>query len=210
MIGDGIKVGLGQHGFSVDWFRDGREGLRALAAAQYDAVVLDLTLPGMDGMDVLQKWRAQGATMPVLLLTARATLDNKIDGLDKGADDYMVKPFALKELAARLRALMRRSHNLPASIITHGALSFNPANFTVSRSGEELNLSPKEIMLVELFLHHKERVLSKAFIEEKIYPWGEEVASNAVEVHVHHIRRKLGHDFIRTVHRMGYILGEAR
>ena len=209
LIGDGIKVGLSKFGFSVDWFTEGLLGFNALQAAQYDAVVLDLTLPGLDGMDILQKWRQQQSTIPVLILTARTTLDNKIDGLSQGADDYMVKPFALQELAARLRALIRRSHNMPFSVITHGSVSFNPLTFTITQNNENINLSPKEVQLVELLLHNQGRVLTKAAIEEKLYPWGEEIASNAVEVHVHHLRRKLGKKFIQTVHRVGYKLGGA-
>ena len=208
LIGNGVKVGLRQMGFSVDWFEDGSLGFKALESAQYDAVVLDLSLPGMDGMDILQKWREREATIPVLILTARATLDNKINGLSKGADDYMIKPFALQELAARLRALIRRSHNKPFSTIKHGATSFNPLTFKVSQNGKVIDLSPREVQIVELLLMNQGRVLTKAMLEDKLYSWGEEVASNAVEVHIHHLRRKLGKNFIQTVHKVGYCLGE--
>lgn len=210
LIGDGIKAGLSRQGFSVDWVTDGLVGKEAVTTGAYDAVVLDLSLPGADGIDILKHWRRSGRSEPVLVLTARDTLGQRIKGLDSGADDYLGKPFALEELAARLRALTRRSHGQAAPLLTHGNISFCQESRTVKRSGEEVLLSPKETLLVELFLNNRQSVLSKNTIENKIYPWGDEVSSNAVEVHVHHIRRKLGQDFIKTVHGLGYILGESQ
>ncbi len=209
LIGSGIKMGLSKHGFSMDWFRDGKTGLHALASADYDAVILDLGLPGMDGLDILQSWRKAGSVVPVLVLTARDAISQRVEGLNLGADDYLGKPFDLEELTARLRALVRRSHGTPAALLNHGAVSFDPVSRGVCLHGAPVPLSPKEIMLVELLLLNKQNVLSKNTIEEKLHPWGEEVSSNAVEVLVHRIRRKLGNGFIKTVHAVGYALGEA-
>lgn len=208
LIGDGIRAGLRRHGFSVDWLTDGAQAHHALAAAPYDAVVLDLTLPGMDGLEILQHWRASGQKVPVLVLTARGSLDNRVEGLNLGADDYLSKPFALEELVARLRALMRRSHNQPSALLVHGPVIFNPQTRQAECHGEDVSLSPKGLALLEIFLLHKNTVLSKALLEEKLYPWGEEIASNAIEVHVHHLRAKLGSSFIKTVHGQGYMLRE--
>lgn len=209
LIGDGIKAGLGKQGFSVDWLTDGAVARDVVTLAEYEAVILDLTLPGVDGLDILRHWRAAGEAVPVLILTARGALDQKVEGLNLGADDYLAKPFALEELVARLRALVRRSHGQAKPELAHGFVTFDPESRRVCLDGTEVALSPKEVMLVELFLLNKGNVLSKSSIEEKIYPWGEEVSSNAVEVHVHHIRRKLGGSFVRTVHGVGYTLGEA-
>ncbi len=207
LIGDGIKAGLNRHGVVTDWVEDGRAGREALSLSEYDAVVLDLSLPGLDGLDILRQWRASGRTEPVLVLTARGAIDQRVEGLNLGADDYLGKPFALEELLARLRSLVRRSRGAPTAMLGHGAVVFNPESRTTTLEGKEISLSPKETALLELFLLNRRTVLSKSFIEEKLYPWGEEVSSNAVEVHVHHIRRKLGNAFIRTAHGMGYALG---
>jgi len=209
IIGDGIKTGLARQGFGVDWLTDGTEGREGLLTAEYDAVILDLSLPGVDGLDILQYWRAQGQGIPVVVLTARGALDERVKGLNLGADDYLGKPFALEELAARLRALVRRRHGQAAPLLVHGAVSFNPGSRGVLQDGKTVSLSPKATMLLELFLLNKGKVLSKSVIEEKLYPWGEEIGSNAVEVHIHTLRRKLGRAFIKTVHGSGYILGEA-
>jgi two-component system response regulator QseB len=209
IIGDGIKAGLAKQGFCVDWFTDGTHGRDGGLAADYDAVVLDLSLPGADGLDILRSWRDRGRSVPVLILTARGALDQRVQGLNLGADDYLGKPFALEELTARLRALIRRRHGQAAPLLVHGCVHFNPESRGVLQNGTRVPLSPKATMLLELFLLNKERVLSKHAIEEKLYPWGEEVDSNAVEVHIHTLRRRLGKAFIKTVHGAGYILGEA-
>ena len=208
IIGDGIKAGLTDLEYAVDWFTDGLAGMEAGKDAAYDAVILDLGLPSADGLDILQNWRKAGLKFPVLVLTARSSLENRVAGLNLGADDYLGKPFALEELNARLRALIRRSNGQVTPVLSHGGVTFDPERRMVCKGGVEVPLSPKETMLVELFLLRKNRVLSKEQIEEKLYPWGEEVVSNAVGVHVHHIRRKLGDRFIKTVHGVGYILGE--
>lgn len=208
IIGSGIRAGLTRLGFSTDWFRDGQEGVDALSAAPYDAVVLDLSLPGLDGLDILRRWRQQGLDVPVLILTARGALDQRLEGFHSGADDYLGKPFALEELAARLQALIRRRHGQTAACLVHGGVSLDTAGRRLVCNGEEISLPPRTLALLELFLLHRGQALTRRQIEDNLYPWGEEVSSNAVEVHVHAIRRKLGRDFIKTVHGVGYMLGE--
>ncbi|MEG0870196.1 MAG: quorum sensing response regulator transcription factor QseB [Hafnia sp.] len=209
LIGDGIKAGLIKMGFSVDWFAEGKQGLNALDSAPYDAVVLDLSLPGMDGLDILRKWRQNGHDEPVLILTARDALEQRVAGLQQGADDYLCKPFALIEVAARLQALIRRRHGQVQTTLTHGPVSLDPINLTVTHEGEAIYLKPKEFALLELLLRNEGRVLPRPLIEEKIYNWDDDVSSNAIEVHIHHLRKKFGSSFIRTVHGIGYTLGEA-
>jgi two-component system response regulator QseB len=208
LIGNGFKMGLPGLGFVVDWFKDGILGKQALASADYDAVILDLGLPGMDGLDILRAWRVSGHDIPVLILTARDAISQRVEGLNLGADDYLGKPFDLEEVEARLRALVRRRHGVTTQLLDHGAVSFNPQSRTVFLNGRPAALGQKEVMLVELLLLNGQSVLSKDAIEEKLYPWGEEVSSNSVEVLVHRIRRKLGPGFIKTVHSIGYTLGE--
>lgn len=208
IIGSGIRAGLTRLNFSMDWFRDGQEGLDALSAAPYDAVVLDLSLPGLDGLDILRCWRRRGLDVPVLILTARDALDQRLAGFHNGADDYLGKPFALEELAARLQALIRRRHGRTAACLVHGGLSLDTASRRLFRDGEEISLPPRALALLELLLLHRGQALTRRQIEDSLYPWGEEISSNAVEVHVHAIRRKLGRDSIRTVHGVGYMLGE--
>ncbi|WBF46282.1 quorum sensing response regulator transcription factor QseB [Serratia rubidaea] len=209
IIGDGIKVGLSQLGFTLDWFSDGKLGKQALDSAPYDAVILDLSLPGIDGLDLLREWRQAGEDVPVLILTARDALSQRVDGLQSGADDYLCKPFALAEVAARLQALIRRRHGRLSAQLTHGRLVFDTAARSVTLDGALVTLTPRELAVLELFLHNKGRVLARPLIQEKLYSWDDEVSSNAVEVHIHHLRRKLGNGFIRTVHGVGYTLGDA-
>ncbi|KGB03042.1 hypothetical protein DR73_2739 [Enterobacteriaceae bacterium ATCC 29904] len=209
LIGDGIKAGLTKMGFSVDWFTDGHTGQAALLSAPYDAVVLDLTLPGMDGLAILRAWRDQRRSEPVLILTARDALEQRVEGLRLGADDYLCKPFALIEVAARLEALVRRSHGQSQNLLQHGKVVLDPARLVATLEGAPLVLKPKEFALLELLLRNAGRVLPRKQIEEKLYTWDDDVSSNAIEVHIHHIRRKLGSEFIRTVHGIGYTLGDA-
>lgn len=208
LIGDGLKVGLSQLGFTIDWFTDGKQGQAALYVVPYDAVILDLSLPSLDGMDILKHWRTKGHDEPVLILTARDALDQRVQGLQQGADDYLCKPFALAEVAARLQALIRRRSGQLSPTLKHGDVEMDPVAMTVTCHGELIELKSKELSLLSLFLHNPNKVLSRALIEEKLYNWDEEVTSNAVEVHIHHLRRKLGSDFIRTIHGVGYRLGD--
>ncbi len=208
LIGDGLKIGLEKLGFSVDWFDNGLDGKEALYQAPYAAVVLDLGLPGEDGLEILSHWRQDGRKEPVLILTARGDVDQRIIGLNTGADDYLAKPFALKEVQARLNALIRRSSGSGTPQIVYKNITFNPQTRSVMQNGENVVLSPKEIALLELLLLNKNKVLSKETIENKIYSWSEEVQSNAVEVHIHHLRKKLGKDIVKTINKIGYILGE--
>ncbi len=206
LIGDGLKAGLDKSGFSTDWFDNGEDGKEALLQSPYDAVVLDLTLPEIDGLDILQSWRALGHKEPVLILTARGEVDERIKGLNLGADDYLGKPFSLAEVAARLNALIRRHGGEAGELIKYRNLSFNPHNKQTLLDGKEIALAPKEIALLELLLHNRNRVMSKEVLEQKLYSWDEDVSSNAIEVHVHHLRKKLGKDIIKTVNKLGYML----
>ncbi|MFS2221441.1 quorum sensing response regulator transcription factor QseB [Pantoea sp. B65] len=207
LIGDGIKAGLSKLGFSVDWFLSGKEGLVAPEAAPYDAVVLDLSLPHIDGLDILRQWRKNGQDVPVLILTARDALEQRVAGLQQGADDYLCKPFALSEVAARLQALIRRRHGQLQPTLQHGEVVMEPGSHKVTLRGEPLMLKSRELAILELLLLNAGRVLTRAQLEEKLYGWDDDVSSNAVEVHIHHLRKKLGSDFIRTVHGVGYTLG---
>ncbi|KEY60255.1 quorum sensing response regulator transcription factor QseB [Serratia sp. DD3] len=209
LIGDGIKVGLTRLGFSVDWFTSGREGKNALFSAPYDAVILDLSLPEIDGLVILREWRENNRQEPVLILTARDALSQRVDGLRLGADDYLCKPFALIEVATRLQVLIRRTYGQTQSELSHGKVTLDPVRLIASFDGEPLMLKPKEFALLELLLRNAGRVLPRKLIEEKLYSWNDDIASNAIEVYVHHLRRKLGSTFIRTVHGIGYTLGEA-
>lgn len=209
LIGDGIRAGLGKLGFSVDWLTDGQQGMQALSAATYDAVVLDLSLPQLDGLDILRAWRDRGEDIPVLILTARDAVAQRVEGLQQGADDYLCKPFALSEVAARLQALIRRRHGQLQPTLSHASLSFDPAARAATLNGAPVELKPRELALLELFMLNPGRVLTRAQLEEKLYSWEQDVSSNAVEVHIHHLRKKLGNSFIRTVHGVGYTLGES-
>lgn len=208
LIGDGLKMGLTKSGFSVDWFVNGGDGEEALRQAPYDAVVLDLTLPEVDGLDILQNWRREGHKEPVLILTARGEVEERILGLNQGADDYLGKPFALAEVVARLNALLRRKGGEAANVLSFHNIKLNQQTKQVWLNDIEVVLSPREIALLELLLHNKNRVLSKQQLEEKLYSWDDEVSSNAIEVHVHHIRKKLGKDIIKTINKIGYMMEE--
>ena len=208
LIGDGLNIGLGKLGFAVDWFKNGLDGREALFQAPYDAVVLDLGLPGIDGLTILKEWRSQGRKEPVLILTAQGDVNQKVIGLDSGADDYLAKPFALAEVAARIKALIRRRNDILNPLINHRNIIFNPQTKIVVQNGKNINLAPKELLLLELLLNNKNKVLSKETIENKLYSWNEDVSSNAVEVHIHHLRKKLGKSIIKTINKIGYILEE--
>ena len=206
MLGDGLRAGLRQMGFQVDWVRDGVAAERELRAVDYAAAVLDLGLPGKDGMEVLQALRAARNTTPVLVLTARDAVPDRIRGLDAGADDYVLKPVDLHELAARLRSLVRRSHGVAQDMLQAGALSLDPSARQVTWMGEAVPLSTREFDLLHTLMRSAGRVLSREQLEQQMYSWGLEVESNTIEVHIHHLRRKLQADVIQTVRGVGYML----
>ena len=206
MIGASAQKGLRQDGFSVDWVRDGTAALAALAANAFDVVLLDLGLPGKSGDEVLKSLRRSGNDVPVLIITARDKVQDRIAGLDGGADDYIVKPFDLDELAARIRAVQRRRAGRADPLIRVRDLTFDPAARRVSWRGEDVALSARELALLEALLERPGAILSRAQLEERIYGWGEEVESNAVEVYVHTLRRKLAPEVIKTVRGVGYVV----
>lgn len=209
MLGDGVQAGLGAAGFVVDWVRDGEAALAALAGEGFAAVLLDLGLPRRDGLSVLASLRGAGNAVPVMILTARDQISDKVRGLDLGADDYMVKPFDLDELAARLRALVRRASGRADACLRHGELVIDPAARTVTLRGEAVSLTSREFDLLRVLLDAAGRVLTRRVLEEQLYAWGDAVESNALEVHIHHLRRKLGSELIRTVRGVGYLIDEA-
>ncbi len=208
IIGDGLVMGLSKQGFTVDWLQDGALALDAPQKDVHEIIILDLSLPNVDGLDLLRHWRKKGFTMPIIILTARGTLDERVEGLNLGADDYLPKPFALSELVARLRALQRRNAGQTNPLLTHGKVSLDPQKRVALLEGEPLSLTPKLLTLLEIFLLNPQSVISRAMLEEKLYGWNEDLSSNAIEVHVHHLRAKLGTSFIKTVHGLGYKLGE--
>lgn len=209
-LGDGLTVGLRQAGFAVDWVKDGVAADHALKSEPFDLAVLDLGLPRLGGMEVLQRLRARGQDLPVLILTARDATPDKIAGLDAGADDYLVKPVDLDELAARIRALARRAGGRAAPEIHHGDLTLDPAGRRVSVAGNPVDLSAREFAVLQTLLENAGRVMTRAQLESAIYGWRDEPDSNALEVHIHHLRRKLGADFIKTLRGVGYLVEKAR
>lgn len=206
LLGAGILAGAKQAGIQADWVEDGAAALAALQSEPFSAVVLDLGLPRLSGLEVLRELRAARNTIPVLILTARDTSQDVIAGLDAGADDYMIKPFDLGELAARLRALVRRAAGSAAPLLEHGDLQLDPAARQISWQGKPVDLAPREFAVLHELLLNAGRVLTRAQIEAKLYPWGEEVESNALEVHIHHLRKKLAPELIRTVRGVGYMV----
>ena len=206
LLGDGLRAGLRQLGFQVDWVRSGDAAERELRAQDYAAAVLDLGLPRRDGMDVLAAVRAAGLATPVLVLTARDAVPDRIRGLDAGADDYVVKPVDLHELAARLRALVRRAHGQPRDRLRAGDVELDPAARAVRKGGTTVTLSTREFDLLHALMLNTNRVLTREQLEQHLYSWGQEVESNAVEVHVHNLRRKLGSALIQTIRGVGYVL----
>jgi two-component system OmpR family response regulator/two-component system response regulator QseB len=204
LLGDGLRAGLRQLGFLVDWVRDGEAAERELRAQPYAAAVLDLGLPLKDGMEVLAAVRQAGIALPVLVLTARDAVPDRIRGLDVGADDYVVKPVDLHELAARLRALVRRAHGQPQECLTLQGVTLDPAARSVQQAGAAVALSAREFDLLHALMLNGGRVLSREQLEQHLYSWGQEVESNAIEVHIHHLRRKLGAALIQTVRGVGY------
>ncbi len=206
LLGSGLRAGLNQRGFQVDWVRDGVAAERELSSAQHQAAVMDIGLPRQDGLTVLRTVRARGVDTPVLVLTARDTVSQRVEGLNLGADDYVVKPVDLDELAARLHALVRRAHGKTQTTLQLRDVRMDPSSRQVSRNGEVISLSTREFDLLQTLLLNAGRVLSREQLEQHLYRWGHEVESNTIEVHIHHLRRKIGAGLIDTVRGVGYIV----
>jgi len=210
MIGESLREALRRQGFAADWVRDGRAADAVLASERFDAVLLDLGLPQRSGLDVLKAARARGDATPVLVLTARDALADKVAGLDAGADDYLVKPFELDELLARLRAVVRRRAGRSSGALEVADLRLDPATHEVTRSGRAVVLSAREFALLQALMERPGAILSRAQLEDRLYGWGEELESNAISVYVHQLRRKLGDDLLHTVRGVGYYVGPAK
>lgn len=206
-LGDGIHKGLKQYGYTVDWLTDGRTALSCIKTEAFDVILLDLNLPGLPGLSVLREMRAAGITMPVLILTARHAIEDRIKGLDSGADDYLTKPFDLDELSARIRALQRRfSSNRAAPLLTYRDIELDPSSFTVTFKGQAVNLSRREFSLLQKLLENAGHVVSRDALNQCLYGWDDEIDSNTLEVHVHNLRKKLADThFIRTIRGVGYM-----
>ncbi len=209
LLGDGLARGLELAGWTVDWVRRASDAETAERTTAFDAVVLDLGLPDGDGQQLLARWRGRDSALPVVILTARDALESRIDGLDAGADDYLVKPVAVEELSARLRAVLRRASGRSQGVWQHGDLSFDPASREVTWRGRRVELTARETAVLDLLLSNPTRVLPKALIQEKLYDWRQDSDSNTVEVFVHHLRRKIDPSVVRTVRGLGYALGKA-
>ena len=206
LLGDALQVGLREQGFAVEWIRDGAAGEAALASDEFTAIVLDLGLPRMSGLELLQRVRNRGDHTPVIILTAREAVDDRVRGLDLGADDYVVKPVALKELAARLRAVARRAQGIASGSIIVGSLSLDLASRAVTYEGNPVELQPREFALLQELVLRAGRVVTRTQLETQLYEWDCSLDSNAIEVHVHHLRRKLAPKLIRTVRGVGYMI----
>lgn len=209
LLGQGIVDALGYQKQVVEWAKNGRGALDMVASTAFDVIILDLGLPDMDGITVLKKLRSQGVETPVLILTARDATDEKVSGLDAGADDYMAKPFDLPELSARLRALVRRGAGVKTPTLTHGSIEIDPAAHSVCVNGEAVSLSRYEFDLLHHLVAHPGRVYSREALVEQLYSWSDDVGSNTIEVYIHHLRKKLGKQVIETVRGVGYRLGVA-
>jgi two-component system OmpR family response regulator/two-component system response regulator QseB len=206
LLGRGVQAGLEQAGFAADWVRDGIAADSSLAGTQYAAVVLDLGLPRLAGLELLGRLRSRRDRTPVLILTARDALEDRVKGLDAGADDYMIKPFQFEELSARLRALVRRAHGEAAPVLSASGVALDPGARTVSWQGRAVDLPAREFDVLHELMLNAGRVLSREHLQERVYRWGEEVGSNAIDVHIHHLRRKLAPELIRTIRGVGYLM----
>ncbi|NBV05620.1 MAG: DNA-binding response regulator [Proteobacteria bacterium] len=206
MLGKAIKNALEQENHVVDWVMDYESCEAALKTTQFEILLLDINLPKKSGLDILKKLRLQKNSMPILILTARDSVLQKIEGLDLGADDYLSKPFDLEELFARIRSLVRRSKGIATAILTYKNIELNPANSTVTRNGNRIDLSPKEFMILKFLLENIDKTISKSRLEELLYSWDDSIESNTVEVHIHHLRKKLEKNLIKTVRGFGYTI----
>ena len=208
LLGDGIYSGLKHYGHTVDWVKDGKSAFEALSRQQenFDIVVLDLGLPRMSGLEILRRVREKNISVPVLILTAKDTIESRVQGLDAGADDYLPKPFDLDELCARLRALQRRSKSRAQPVLAHGDITIDPAAHVVTLKGESVTLSRREFTLLQKLLENTGRVISRDQLNQTLYGWGENIDSNALEVHIHNLRKRFGTKLIRTIRGVGYMV----
>ncbi len=209
MLGEALQEALMKQGFVVDWMKDGHSALQALQSEHFDLAILDLGLPRRDGMTVLADLRKQGSELPVLILTARDALSSRVAGLDAGADDYLLKPFDMAELSARLRALLRRRSGRAQPRLVHGEIELDPASQQVTWKGQPVTLARREYMLLKELLEHAGEVLTRERLESALYGWMDEVESNSLEVHVHHLRKKFHPELIRTLRGVGYTIPKA-
>jgi len=207
LLGDGIRTGLRHYGHTVDWVRDGKAANDVLTSAyeHFEIIVLDLGLPKMCGLDVLKSIREKNVTTPVVILTARETVDDRVRGLDAGADDYITKPFDLDELCARMRALQRRSKSRAKPILSYGNITLDPASHVVRMDGEQVMISRREFSLLQKLIENSGRVISRDQLNQTLYGWGENIDSNALEVHIHNLRKRFGTNLIRTIRGVGYM-----
>lgn len=208
LLGDGIRTGLRHYGYTVDWVKDGRSAHRVLTTPQedFDVIVLDLGLPKMSGLDLLKSIRERHITVPVVILTARESVEDRVKGLDAGADDYLTKPFDLDELCARMRALQRRRKARANPVIAHGNIELDPASHTVLLDGKDAPISRREFALLQKLLENTGRVISREQLNQTLYGWGENIDSNALEVHIHNLRKRFGTQLIRTIRGVGYMI----
>lgn len=208
LLGDGICVGLKHYGHTVDWVKDGKSAYQVLTIPRenFDMIVLDLGLPKMEGLDLLKRIREKNINTPVVILTARETVEDRVKGLDVGADDYLTKPFDLGELCARMRALQRRSKARAKPVLTYGEIVLDPASHTVALAGEQVSISRREFALLQKLLENAGRVISREQLNQTLYGWGENIDSNALEVHIHNLRKRFGTDLIRTIRGVGYMV----
>lgn len=210
MIGESVRSALRHEGHAVDWVRDTRAARATLATERFDLVLLDLGLPDADGREVLRDMRGRKDATPVIVLTARDALEDRVAGLDAGADDYLVKPFEFDELAARMRAVLRRREGRVDTVLSHEGVTLDPATRQVTKEGEPVLLSSREFAVLEALMSRPGAILSRAQLEDRLYGWGQEIESNAVSVYIHQLRRKLGADFIQNVRGVGYFVGKPR
>lgn len=209
-LGEGIHQALSREGYTVDWLKDGASALHSLLSESFDLAILDLGLPKLDGLEVLRRLRKSGSGLPVLILTARDATEDRIAGLDAGADDYLIKPFDLSELKARLRALLRRSAGRARALIEHAGITLDPGTQQVTYHDQAVFLTPKEYQLLHELLSPPGRVMTRDQLMQLLYGWNEEAESNTLEVHIHHLRKKFSSDLIRTVRGIGYLVEERR
>lgn len=207
LLGDGLRTGLSQAGFTVDWVREGRQALHALLSETFEAAILDLGLPDGDGTDIIRTYRDRGGSVPILVLTARGDIGNKLTLLNGGADDYLVKPADIRELAARLRVLLRRDEGRRVPVLACGDLELDPSTHRVRVGDAPVELTHSEFKILHALMRNPGTVLSRERLEEVVYGWEGDVDSNAIQVHLHNVRRKIGRDVIRTIRGVGYVLG---